>query len=233
MTATCTGGWAKTESIPGYKHKAYGYGELTYGICRLELGFQKTDGTWVYQDADFSPDTSDWQYLSASGTAPADYQAVQLNISYTRNRNTAYFDGMQLYKEAFREKYRYDEAGNLVQAIDKEQKKADYTYDPAGNLTKMVDRYGETTTYTYDSRHNLLTSTSNGTVTTYTYDSRGNALTGQTNRENIKTWYLKSATGYTDAGSFVSSRTDELGNTVRYAYDTAKGLQTAVTDAKG
>lgn len=46
--------------------------------------------------------------------AEHDYQSITVYAEYDKNANTAEFDGIQLFKEAFGNTYSYDADGNIA-----------------------------------------------------------------------------------------------------------------------
>ena len=96
-----------------------------YGIIHPEAGilgtFNYTDGTTKTYTAQFNPDTDStvsWQYSAQVMVAEKAYSSIQVKICYDYNVNTAYFDGIQLFKETFGSSYTYDDEGNILSVKD-------------------------------------------------------------------------------------------------------------------
>ena len=57
--------------------------------------------------------------------------------AYCRNANTAFFDGLSLYREKFGQSYTYDEDNNLISAVDAQKNATKFEYNakqrPDGN----------------------------------------------------------------------------------------------------
>lgn len=122
---------------------------------------------------------------------------LSIRLDYSYSCNTAYFDGLQLYRETFSQGYTYDANGNLDGYTSLLGQDNSFDYDSNNNLSSSTDALGNETTYTYDSNHNMLTSSSpEGVVTTYTYDANGN-VTGTT--AGSSTSYISSSTAYDTA----------------------------------
>lgn len=143
-------GWAKGDSVPLKD------GTRKFGITAR---FTYTDGTTDDQTVLFNPDAEQWQYAAQRVVAKQDYTLLQIYLIYDNNENTAYFDGIQLFREEFGHSYVYDSDGNITSVTDLQKKTTTYEYKN-NNLTKMVLPSGASQTYTYDSYHNVLTATS-------------------------------------------------------------------------
>lgn len=158
-------GWAKGDSVPLKD------GTRKFGITAR---FTYTDGTTDDQTVSFNPDAEQWQYAAQRVVAKQDYSLLQIYLVYDNNENTAYFDGIQLFREEFGHSYVYDSDGNITSVTDLQKKTTTYEYKN-NNLTKMVLPSGASQTYTYDSYHNVLTATSpEGVSSSFAYDTYGN-----------------------------------------------------------
>lgn len=74
----------------------------------------------------------------------------------------------------------------------------------------------------------------NNNVSTYvsgTYESEQLVFTKV--KSNNKNKYIESKAGYTSNGNYTTQLEDQLGNKTTYAYDTAKGTTSKITDANG
>ncbi|MEM7276898.1 MAG: RHS repeat-associated core domain-containing protein [Pseudomonadota bacterium] len=120
-----------------------------------------------------------------------------------------------------------DECGQLFRVTNAAGHQTTYNaYDSRGRLTSMTEPNGLVTSYTYDARDRLLTETKTPTVgtartTTYTYDSHGQLLTAAFPDGLTLTYQY-------DNAHYLASVTDQLGNSISYAYD-LKGNQTNET----
>ena len=98
------GGWGKGSSV-----------SLTNGSGRyfaLDVGIHLENGTTQWEVVTFNEDSSDWQYASDKVIASGPYTSITYYVLYYNQANTAYFDGLQLYKEEFGQSYTYDTNGN-------------------------------------------------------------------------------------------------------------------------
>ena len=223
------GGWALVNTIPAFKKNAGLSNEVNYGQRKISIGFVGASET-KYYSVSFNPDSTDWQYACGAAIAPFAYTSMIFRFEYNYNCNEAWFDGMQLYKEEFKQSFTYDANGNVISVQGLANQNNAFEYNGSNDLIKATDAKGNKFNYTYDVKHNLLTATSDsGMKYTFTYDAKGNALTSKAGSD---TDYIQTSASYTNTGSFLESITDARGNTVGYTYDTNKGLRSTVTDAK-
>ncbi|KLU74971.1 DNRLRE domain-containing protein [Clostridium botulinum] len=218
------GGWAKAESIPLSKDKGKRY-------FALDLGIEKTDGSYEWRVVPFNEDSTEWQYVSSKIKVKADYKSVTFYTIYYGNENIAYFDRMQLHKEEFGESYVYDKDGNLVSSQDLAAKNSKFEYSN-NDLVKSISPKGNKFTYKYDGKHNITEATSAENIKySFSYDKNGNPLTAKIGETNGLT--LESKAEYTEDGNYIKSIEDSSGNKVSYDYDKNKGILNKTTDAKG
>ena len=204
-------GWAKGSSVP-LKDGARKFG--------ITARFTYTDGTTDDQTVSFNPDAEQWQYAAQRVVAKQDYTLLQIYLAYDNNENTAYFDGIQLFREEFGHSYVYDSDGNITSVTDLQKKTTTYEYKN-NNLTKMVLPSGASQTYTYDSYHNVLTATSpEGVSSSFTYDPYGN----NTQVSVGGTKKVTASAAYSADGNQLASVTDALGQTTSYGYDLQTGM---------
>ena len=204
-------GWAKGDSVP-LKDGARKFG--------ITARFTYTDGTTDDQMVSFNPDAEQWQYAAQRVVAKQDYTLLQIYLVYDNNENTAYFDGIQLFREEFGHSYVYDSDGNITSVTDLQKKTTTYEYKN-NNLTKMVLPSGASQTYTYDSYHNVLTATSpEGVSSSFTYDTYGN----NTKVSVGGTKKVTASAAYSADGNQLASVTDALGQTTSYGYDLQTGM---------
>ena len=211
-------GWAKADAVPivdlNNENRPRNFG--------IQVVFNYTDGTTSASTGNiayFNPDTDssvNWQYTAAPAVADKAYSSVTVRVLYDYNANTAYFDGIQLYKEEFGETYTYDDNGNVISVLDLQKKKTTYEYT-SNNLTKTVLPSGAVLTYTYDGYHNVKTAkTDQGVLYNFAYDTYGNNTSvsitngGQT---------LRSTAEYENNGNTLKKTTDAAGKVTTYHYD--------------
>ena len=233
-------GWAKGDAMAIKDNRAF----------RLVLTFHNTDGTTTAIPVNFNENlpSGQWQYAARGAVATKAYSSITLRAEYAYQAGTAYFDGIQLYKEGFGTRYAYDANGNVTQTRDILGQITEYFYDYKNDLTKIiyptkVEEYSE-----YDTYHNLTESTQRvwvedqeeteegnweqTTVTTYEYDDWGNLtkttvsyeLTGETPQSLTMT----TESIYTADGNYLHVAKDELGNATTYEYDPQTGVLLSV-----
>ena len=205
-------GWGKADSVP------LTTSSREFGIVAV---FNNTDGTTTTHAAHFNPyvDSSMWQYTAAMITADKAYSSVTIRLAYDYNANTAYFDGIQFYKEEFGETYTYDTQGKLTKVDDAQGGETKYEYYTNSVDVKTVTLpSGDSINFVYDSYHNVTKETSaKGVATSYTYDDYGNLL-ATTVGNGITT-----RNTYTTDGNYLATTVDASGKTTTYSYDTTYG----------
>lgn len=213
-------GWAQGSSVPTDSSRLFA----------LDFKIVDASGGTKFYVVPFNPDSSDWQYVSEKIIADRDFVSVTFYCLYYQNANTAYFDGLQLYKEEFGQSYIYDPNGNVVSTKDLAKQESTFAYIN-NDLTKSTDPKGNSFTYNYDGKHNILNATSaENVVYSFTYDSYGNPLTSKVGGSTL---YIDSSASYTASGNYIKTIKDASGNTATYNTDETKGNLTSITDAKG
>ena len=208
-------GWAKGDS-------AQLRGNRTFSMTAV---FNYTDGysSKTFR-VDFNPDTNsteNWQYAAIALVPERAYRSVTVRLCYDYNVNTAYFDGIQLYKEEFGTTYTYDANGKVVSTVDLQKQETKYEYT-GNDLTEAIMPNGVTYTYTYDDYHNVETATTSaGQTYNFTYDQYGNNT--QVSITEAGETITSSAT-YTDNGNTLVSTTDALGKVTQYGYNLQTGV---------
>ena len=171
------GGWGKGDSLALTGNRTF----------RLVLTFHNADGSTTDVPVSFNENLPDnqWQYAARGAVATQAYSSITVRAEYAYQAGTAYFDGIQLYKEGFGTRYGYDANGNVTQVRDILGQVTEYTYDTNNELTltELPTGVKIETTYAY---HNLTSSKERytddeGLVVTmayhsYTYDDYGNQI---------------------------------------------------------
>ena len=207
-------GWAKGNSVPILENGSRSFA--------LSVTFNNTDGTYTRVYAHFNPDVDTWQYAANVAVADKDYTHINFIILYNFNANTAYFDGIQLYKETFGNTYTYDDKGNVISVKDLQDQITTYQYDTGSNLTKIIQNGSAKMTYTYDSWHNVKTATTDeGLSYSFNYDSFGNNTAVSITSGGST---MKSTAVYTTNGNYLHYTKDALGKQTIYNYDANTGV---------
>ncbi|WP_160680471.1 DNRLRE domain-containing protein [Clostridium sp. C8-1-8] len=214
------GGWLKGASVATGSGKSFA----------LSVGFQLYDDTYEWYGIDMLGEVNDWQYIAKKLVATNDYKRLLFYVIYYKNANTAYFDGLQLYKEQFGTSFQYDSKGNVVSTATLANQNSKFDYDGSNNLMTSTDPKGSQFKYEYDTKHNITkATTAENVVYSFTYDSNGNPKTAKVGDSTI---FTQSEAGYTASGNYINSLKDASGNTVTYNYNETKGTLDSVTDAK-
>ena len=101
------------------------------------------------------------------------YPAFVKEYEYdVKNRKTKETD-IAAADQAYTTRYGYDDAGNLISKIDKEDHAVYYEYDELNRLKKVIDALGGETVYTYDNQDNLIELVdAKGQMTRFEYDKK-------------------------------------------------------------
>ena len=226
-------GWGKGNSVP-FTDELRQFG--------LKITFNNTDGTTsdaVVSFSDTCNTANDWQYVAGRVEATKEYSSVKVELIYNYNMNDAYFDGIQLYKEEFGERYTYDD-GNLETVTDILGLTTTYSYNN-NDVVKIVEPSGLITENTY-SYHNLkktqryIQNEDSGVKTyfftqEYCYDAYGNQIRAYSyfNDSTSSTDpIMESFASYSADGNYLATATDELGNVTKYSYDPNTGVLMSV-----
>ena len=240
------GGWVDSYSIPVNGNT---------GRHSLLFRVKKTDGTWSgYQDFVFNTERVGWQFGCFAVSAPADYQQVEVTISYINNCNVSKFTNIFLSREAFGQSFAYDSDKNLISTSNLAGQKSDIKYDDAKNVniytqpgrdSTVADNqhwfyYGDTPEQRKE--HLLWRSRTPMHVTDfYDYDGYGNvkttcrtniqALTGSTDN-NVSTDYpyIRTENTYAHQGNYPEKAKDARGYEVIQEIDANDGTLTSVSD---
>ena len=212
-------GWVKSDPVPDVAGDRF---------CGLALIFNNTDGSKTEVRISANPNSKSsgqWQYLAASAVADKAYSSITIRAEFSCNANTAYFDGLQLYKEEFGESYAYDTRGNITEVRDVLGQTTTYTYNNGNYVIEAVTSSGVTTTYEI-TNHNVTRSLErfikpDGSFTNlasyaYLYDSYGNQIKQTATINGVEK--ITSAT-YSSDKNHLATTVDELGNTTTYQYN--------------
>ncbi|QHE50865.1 DNRLRE domain-containing protein [Pontibacillus sp. HMF3514] len=222
------GGWAKGDSVP-----------LDGRRFSLEVGVKRNDGTYQWKRVNFNQDSPQWQYLSGKVITDAAYQSVTLYAEYYYNENTAYFDGLQLYREPFSTSYQYDSEGNIQSTKDLNDKKSEFKFDGNNDLIESVDPKGSKFEYDYDddtnddgkTKHHLESATSATNVKySFQYDSNGNATKSTVGDDFL---YKRSYTSYSQSGHYLTNLANPTGNSYTFNWNESADELDQETDPKG
>ena len=216
--------WGCADSLPLRDRRTFG----------VEVVFVSSDGSKDDHICSFKAATGEWQFLNQVVVARADYTNVWVGYTYNYNANTAYFDGLSLYKDEYWPSYTYDEKGNVIACTDAAKKKTTFAYDENSNVTRVVTPKGANFKYTYDDRHQITgAETAENRKYTFTYDAYGNVTSTKVVDPGDAGRFIRSDFVYTPDGNYLLEKKDCFGNTATYDYDTVRGCVKSVTDAGG
>lgn len=201
----------------------------------VEVVFISSAGARDVHYTNFSSDLLDWQFLSDVYVAKHAYTKVEVSYTYCHQANTAYFDGLSLFREEFGQTYTYDEDNNIVSVEDNQKNRQEFEYNSSNDMTGVTDAKGNDFTYTYDNKHRVTQGVSaEGVKYKYVYDdTTGNVTKSGVFDPSNTARGLWMTRGMTSDKNHVASMTDPEGNTVSYAWNLNKDLLTSMTDGKG
>jgi len=232
-------GWAKASAAPAYITDVSSDVNRRFKISVL---ITYTDGAEVWKSAaEFNHDVDSWQYSAVvvdldDGDDSVDRTPAYLSVypRYEYQVNSAVFDNLSVVRDDV-QTYTYDSNGNMTSVVDNATQQSSMSYSN-NNLISDTDAKGYAYTYTYDSKHNMTQAKSQyGVMYNYTYNSAGNPtkLVVDNMASSSSEMYLQTDMTYTSDGAYVSSVSDQDGNTVTNTYNTDKGLLTSTTNQKG
>ena len=202
-------GWAKADSVPIRDDREFSL------IATFKKG-STTVNTSTIRFNYCADSTINWQYAASPIVAKGAYDSIVIELAYDYNANTAYFDGIQLYKEEFGNSYTYDDEGNIVSVKDLQSQTTSYKYEN-NNLTEQILPSGAKLTYEYDTCHNVVEAKSDtGVVYNFEYDTYGNNTSVSIVSGDVK---LTSSAAYTTDGNRLASTTDAAGKVTTYSYN--------------
>ena len=215
--------WARANAAPLRENRAFG----------LKLIFHNTDDTQTEYYTSFDPDIpfQYWQYTALTAIATTAYNALTVQVLYSHQINTAYFDGIQLYADRIGTSYIYDENKNVVSETNILGQTTTYMYYDNGIDLKSVDApVGTDASYEYDDFHNVTqmketaedeSGNLHTTTYDYTYDVYGNITSVTVTQGTSK---QKNVTAYSTNGNYMTATTDNNGDTTTYGFDTETGV---------
>jgi RHS repeat-associated protein len=133
----------------------------------------------------------------------------------------------------------YDEFGYLIQIIQSSGETIELIYDGAGNIIEYIAGDGQGSFYAYNIKNQLEEVTKKNVKTLFKYNAGNNMLEEikygydkSLSEFNQDQWFMHSTT-YIANGQYISSSTDEFGNTNTNNVDRTIGLITSIIDPKG
>jgi len=229
------GGWAKSEGTPTTTQSGDVFSRsFRIGIYLNDLVIDDTDIPDFV--VDFDSGIEGWQYNFITLPFDENTDSILLRMEYL-GEGTVYFDNVQVYSKTGMTEYRYDPAGRTLSVI-KPGKETTYSYvETTGNglfsrIPTSITENGMTTDVSSDAEV-VYSVTQNNVKSTASYNDEGQASslavgTDSTTYYTTSTSYLASA-----FNQYLSSSTDEYGNTTDFYYDVVTGLLEAIENASG
>lgn len=232
-------GWAKANAAPAYISDSSSSVNRRF---KISVKVTYSDGTSKWRTAvEFNHDVVGWQYSSTIVDLSDDDSSttktpVKLGIypRYEYQVNSCIFDNFSVVRDDVAT-YTYDSDGNMISVVDNATQQSSMNYSN-NNLISDTDAKGYAYTYTYDNKHNMIQAKSQrGVMYNYTYNSDGNPtkLIVQNMSTSSSNLQLRTDMTYTSDGAYVSSVSDQDGNTITNSYNTSKGLLTSTTNQNG
>ncbi len=217
-------GWAKGNAVANTQAEGIHSETAPKREFSINAVFNYSDGTTSDPFvAKLNSDCDLWQYTATAVVAKKDFSSITVTLDYSYNVNTAYFDGIQMFRDEFGDCYTYDNDGKVVSVVDQDSKKYEYEYT-ANNLTKEIIDGTTEMTYTYDNYHNVITATDKANITyNFTYDTYGNNTAVSVTSGGKTT---TSTAVYSSDGNRLVSTTNAMGKVTTYGYN----AQTNVLD---
>lgn len=118
--------------------------------------------------------------------------------------------------------YTFTYSGNTLTAITwPDSSSWQYTYDAKGFMLSKTDPLGKVTTYTYDANHRVLTGTDTAGSKSVAYPTATTTVNSSTmTQEDGGVWNFT----YDSHNGVLTQKTDPLGKSTTYVYDTNKNL---------
>lgn len=239
---TYEGGELATVTLPGetkarwqFKYNAsHEMTEMTDGRGGKTINEYDTSNRVISQ-TDPAGHTTKFEYTTGEEEHPVTKITNQATGAVTQEKFTYGWEPTSITQgfgttSATTEKFAYDEAGDLIEAVDGNGHITEYKYDSEGNRANMVDPDRNETKWTYDTTHDVLTMTTpKGETTTTKRDSHGNPEVVERPAPGEQTQVTRYK--YNSLGE-LESITDPLERTTKYEYDN-QGDRTAEIDPEG
>ena len=201
-------GWAKADSLPDASKHSF----------RFSIKKVYSDGYSIWEEKRFNNQTSAWQFLSMpismdDGTSKdRKPTAIYVYLCYQWQKNSAYFDNIQLVKDDS-PSYKYDKEGNLISASSDEQETQMSITD--GNVNKLLSSSGDYTYFSHNGKRVILAQTSSGVQTVFGYpNANSKKPTSLTTRSNPNAANgIKEGVYYTFRNKYSGLFMDAIGGT--------------------
>ncbi|MFA7106226.1 MAG: RHS repeat-associated core domain-containing protein [Candidatus Izemoplasmatales bacterium] len=193
---------------------------------------------------DFDPTIEGWQYQFSKINMPEDNTyVINVFFEYT-GEGTVYFDGLQVFFEQSTTNYVYDEYGNLSLTQTSAGDFTEYVYDLSKDYRSFPKEINSSDGTSIDLSENDNEQINgikfNNVNSEIEYNSYGQGTIIKVGFEDLDEngidddgIYYTTSTSYTSLNQYISTETNEFGNTTSYYNDTMTGLLEAIENAKG
>ncbi|XFA99363.1 RHS repeat-associated core domain-containing protein [Candidatus Izemoplasma sp. B36] len=183
---------------------------------------------------DFDPSIEDWQYAYKELNIPSGYNELYINLVFEyQGEGTVYLDNINVQYSNEYVNYQYDNYGNITKIETSNGDLTEYIYDIFPNYPKIADEIvwpdGTKATINLDSSGRPIDIMYNNVSVDVHYNNYGQSdivTVGDTE-------FFTTSTSYTNYSQYISSTTDEFGETTDYYSDQLNGLLVAIENAKG
>jgi RHS repeat-associated protein len=220
--------WAKGDVTPN-KHYDENPDGRAFGIY-VTLSNGTSSDVYYFE---FDSDIESWQYQASKIYVDSTITSINVKVYY-RGEGTVYFDGIQMYNEAFGTKYAYDAYGN-TEYISTPESSGVITYEYDANnrflLDKSTDQNNKVTGYNaYTSGLFKDISQNNVSVTVnYNNDNQIESVIVGEDSDNdgvvdVGGAYYQNFKSYSTKGQYISQTKDEFGSEIDYTMELLNGL---------
>lgn len=225
--------WAKGDVTPN-KHYDENPDGRAFGIY-VTLSDGTNSDVFYFE---FDSDIESWQYQASKIYVDNTITSINVKVYY-RGEGAVYFDGIQMYNEAFGTKYAYDAYGNKEYVSTPESSGIiQYTYDANNRflLDSITDQNNKVTRYDAFSSGLFKDVTQNNIATSVVRDNNNQissiSVGEDANNDGvIDGSYYQNLISYTTKGQFIGQTEDEFGSQVDYSINLLNGLLSSFDNA--
>lgn len=214
-----------------------GYIQANQNKVKMRIRFYNllTNTFSDYYTISFNDTISNYQYLVENVTLDTMDEAHQITVEIINEGNTSiYVDNLVLLEDVYKNTYEYNEYGKTTKVTSNHQT-IHITRTNGRDINKIeydnLDvNISESNFSSYDKQEiNIEGTIHNVSNISYSYQAgpEAESIIGDISKK-----YFVTSTKYSDGYQYISSVTDEFGNTTKYEYDYVSGLLEKVIDAK-
>lgn len=214
-----------------------GYIQANQNKVKMRIRFYNllTNTFSDYYTISFNDTISNYQYLVENVTLDTMDEAHQITVEIINEGNTSiYVDNLVFLEDVYKNTYEYNEYGKTTKVTSNHQT-IHITRTNGRDINKIeydnLDvNISESNFSSYDKQEiNIEGTIHNVSNISYSYQAgpEAESIIGDISKK-----YFVTSTKYSDGYQYISSVTDEFGNTTKYEYDYVSGLLEKVIDAK-